>query len=163
MKVWSKLVYSGLLASFIKFFLLIRTHIHTHIYTPSPAIYFLSLSGLIQVIGCSLCRCFCISATFKVKPLSACPHHPTPPNATHEHAFFNFSSKDLSDLVCLSLSSLFSSLFSPQYAAWLVVWMTWNVFIICFYLEVGDLSRVRNLQIGSFLLSCRFFCFTLCE
>lgn len=30
-----------------------------------------------------------------------------------------------------------------QYAAWLVMWMTWNVFIICFYLEVGDLSRVR--------------------
>uniref|UniRef100_A0A672H4L1 Sodium/potassium-transporting ATPase subunit beta-1-interacting protein n=1 Tax=Salarias fasciatus TaxID=181472 RepID=A0A672H4L1_SALFA len=30
------------------------------------------------------------------------------------------------------------------YAAWLVVWMTWNVFIICFYLEVGDLSRVRK-------------------
>lgn len=31
-----------------------------------------------------------------------------------------------------------------QYAAWLVMWMTWNVFIICFYLEVGDLSRVRK-------------------
>ncbi|KAK0151547.1 Sodium/potassium-transporting ATPase subunit beta-1-interacting protein 2 [Merluccius polli] len=27
------------------------------------------------------------------------------------------------------------------YAAWLVVWMTWNVFIVCFYLEVGDLSK----------------------
>lgn len=37
-----------------------------------------------------------------------------------------------------------SSSFSVQYAAWLVMWMTWNVFIICFYLEVGDLSRVRN-------------------
>ncbi|TDH00292.1 hypothetical protein EPR50_G00186930 [Perca flavescens] len=31
------------------------------------------------------------------------------------------------------------------YAAWLVVWMTWNVFIICFYLEVGDLSRDSDL------------------
>ncbi|XP_054900358.1 sodium/potassium-transporting ATPase subunit beta-1-interacting protein 2 isoform X1 [Poeciliopsis prolifica] len=31
------------------------------------------------------------------------------------------------------------------YAAWLVVWMTWNVFIICFYLEVGDLSRESDL------------------
>ncbi|MEQ2260589.1 Sodium/potassium-transporting ATPase subunit beta-1-interacting protein 2, partial [Xenotaenia resolanae] len=30
------------------------------------------------------------------------------------------------------------------YAAWLVIWMTWNVFIICFYLEVGDLSRVSK-------------------
>ncbi|XP_033847222.1 sodium/potassium-transporting ATPase subunit beta-1-interacting protein 2 isoform X1 [Periophthalmus magnuspinnatus] len=32
------------------------------------------------------------------------------------------------------------------YAAWLVVWMTWNVFIICFYLEVGDLSRGSGRQ-----------------
>ncbi|KAI3364396.1 hypothetical protein L3Q82_011196 [Scortum barcoo] len=31
------------------------------------------------------------------------------------------------------------------YAAWLVVWMTWNVFIICFYLEVGDLSKDSDL------------------
>ncbi|XP_069371537.1 sodium/potassium-transporting ATPase subunit beta-1-interacting protein 2 isoform X1 [Paralichthys olivaceus] len=31
------------------------------------------------------------------------------------------------------------------YAAWLVAWMTWNVFIICFYLEVGDLSRDSDL------------------
>ncbi|XP_047243732.1 sodium/potassium-transporting ATPase subunit beta-1-interacting protein 2 isoform X2 [Girardinichthys multiradiatus] len=31
------------------------------------------------------------------------------------------------------------------YAAWLVIWMTWNVFIICFYLEVGDLSRESDL------------------
>ncbi|KAF3702734.1 Sodium/potassium-transporting ATPase subunit beta-1-interacting protein 2 [Channa argus] len=31
------------------------------------------------------------------------------------------------------------------YAAWLIVWMTWNVFIICFYLEVGDLSRDSDL------------------
>uniref|UniRef100_A0AAR2L2E7 Sodium/potassium-transporting ATPase subunit beta-1-interacting protein n=1 Tax=Pygocentrus nattereri TaxID=42514 RepID=A0AAR2L2E7_PYGNA len=28
------------------------------------------------------------------------------------------------------------------YAVWLVLWVTWNVFIICFYLEVGDLSKV---------------------
>ncbi|KAL2081927.1 hypothetical protein ACEWY4_021745 [Coilia grayii] len=27
------------------------------------------------------------------------------------------------------------------YAVWLVLWVTWNVFIICFYLEVGDLSK----------------------
>lgn len=33
---------------------------------------------------------------------------------------------------------------SVQYAVWLVMWMTWNVFIICFYLEVGDLSRVSR-------------------
>ncbi|KAA0708379.1 Sodium/potassium-transporting ATPase subunit beta-1-interacting protein 2 [Triplophysa tibetana] len=27
------------------------------------------------------------------------------------------------------------------YAVWLVLWMAWNVFIICFYLEVGDLLK----------------------
>lgn len=31
---------------------------------------------------------------------------------------------------------------SPQYAVWLVLWVTWNVFVICFYLEAGDLSKV---------------------
>ncbi|KAI4900714.1 hypothetical protein NFI96_029147 [Prochilodus magdalenae] len=30
------------------------------------------------------------------------------------------------------------------YAVWLVLWVTWNVFIICFYLEVGDLSKVMD-------------------
>ncbi|KPP62310.1 hypothetical protein Z043_119515 [Scleropages formosus] len=30
------------------------------------------------------------------------------------------------------------------YAVWLVLWVTWNVFIICFYLEVGDLSKVMH-------------------
>ncbi|KAH1173446.1 hypothetical protein KIL84_017285 [Mauremys mutica] len=28
-----------------------------------------------------------------------------------------------------------------QYAVWLVFWVTWNVFVICFYLEAGDLSK----------------------
>uniref|UniRef100_A0A8C3TPT7 Sodium/potassium-transporting ATPase subunit beta-1-interacting protein n=1 Tax=Catharus ustulatus TaxID=91951 RepID=A0A8C3TPT7_CATUS len=28
------------------------------------------------------------------------------------------------------------------YAIWLVLWVTWNVFVICFYLEAGDLSKV---------------------
>ncbi|NWR10748.1 NKAI2 protein, partial [Paradoxornis webbianus] len=27
------------------------------------------------------------------------------------------------------------------YAVWLVLWVTWNVFVICFYLEAGDLSK----------------------
>lgn len=52
----------------------------------------------------------------------------------------------------LPLTLLFLPLSPLQYAAWLVLWMTWNVFIICFYLEVGDLSRVRNLFfLGLFL------------
>ncbi|GCB60301.1 hypothetical protein scyTo_0003914 [Scyliorhinus torazame] len=29
-----------------------------------------------------------------------------------------------------------------MYAGWLVLWVAWNAFIICFYLEVGKLSRV---------------------
>ncbi|NXJ48958.1 NKAI2 protein, partial [Spizaetus tyrannus] len=28
------------------------------------------------------------------------------------------------------------------YAVWLVLWVTWNVFVICFYLEAGDLSHL---------------------
>ncbi|KAI1240975.1 hypothetical protein IHE44_0009431 [Lamprotornis superbus] len=28
-----------------------------------------------------------------------------------------------------------------RYAIWLVLWVTWNVFVICFYLEAGDLSK----------------------
>ncbi|KAK2106347.1 Sodium/potassium-transporting ATPase subunit beta-1-interacting protein 1 [Saguinus oedipus] len=31
-----------------------------------------------------------------------------------------------------------------QYAAWLVLWVGWNAFIICFYLEVGQLSQDRD-------------------
>ncbi|KAI5615056.1 sodium/potassium transporting ATPase interacting 2 [Silurus asotus] len=31
------------------------------------------------------------------------------------------------------------------YAVWLVLWVTWNVFVICFYLEVGDLSKDKDL------------------
>ncbi|XP_028629963.1 sodium/potassium-transporting ATPase subunit beta-1-interacting protein 4 isoform X2 [Grammomys surdaster] len=31
------------------------------------------------------------------------------------------------------------------YAVWAAVWVTWNVFIICFYLEVGGLSKDSKL------------------
>ncbi|NXB23439.1 NKAI2 protein, partial [Rhagologus leucostigma] len=30
------------------------------------------------------------------------------------------------------------------YAVWLVLWVTWNVFVICFYLEAGDLSKCTS-------------------
>ncbi|XP_059805368.1 sodium/potassium-transporting ATPase subunit beta-1-interacting protein 1 isoform X7 [Hypanus sabinus] len=30
------------------------------------------------------------------------------------------------------------------YAGWLVLWVAWNSFIICFYLEVGQLSQDRD-------------------
>lgn len=58
---------------------------------------------------------------------------------THNSVFISVlvsSAKHFSCFFCWNLSL--------QYAAWLVMWMTWNVFIICFYLEVGDLSRVRK-------------------
>uniref|UniRef100_A0A8C9LBW8 Sodium/potassium-transporting ATPase subunit beta-1-interacting protein n=1 Tax=Pavo cristatus TaxID=9049 RepID=A0A8C9LBW8_PAVCR len=31
------------------------------------------------------------------------------------------------------------------YTVWTALWVTWNVFIICFYLEVGGLSKVGQL------------------
>ncbi|XP_059805361.1 sodium/potassium-transporting ATPase subunit beta-1-interacting protein 1 isoform X1 [Hypanus sabinus] len=31
-----------------------------------------------------------------------------------------------------------------MYAGWLVLWVAWNSFIICFYLEVGQLSQDRD-------------------
>lgn len=34
-----------------------------------------------------------------------------------------------------------------QYAVWLILWISWNVFVICFYLEAGDLSKVIYHQI----------------
>lgn len=47
--------------------------------------------------------------------------------------------------------------FSPptpfQYAIWTAVWVTWNIFIICFYLEVGGLSKVS----GGFMGECLGF------
>uniref|UniRef100_A0A8C4X1M4 Sodium/potassium-transporting ATPase subunit beta-1-interacting protein n=1 Tax=Eptatretus burgeri TaxID=7764 RepID=A0A8C4X1M4_EPTBU len=30
------------------------------------------------------------------------------------------------------------------YAVWMVLWITWNAFLICFYLEVGGLSKVGH-------------------
>ncbi|XP_005280249.1 sodium/potassium-transporting ATPase subunit beta-1-interacting protein 2 isoform X3 [Chrysemys picta bellii] len=39
------------------------------------------------------------------------------------------------------------------YAVWLVFWVTWNVFVICFYLEAGDLSKAGRsfIQTGEIL------------
>ncbi|XP_032071218.1 sodium/potassium-transporting ATPase subunit beta-1-interacting protein 2 [Thamnophis elegans] len=31
------------------------------------------------------------------------------------------------------------------YAVWLILWVTWNIFVICFYLEAGDLSKETDL------------------
>ncbi|XP_006873412.1 PREDICTED: sodium/potassium-transporting ATPase subunit beta-1-interacting protein 4 [Chrysochloris asiatica] len=32
-----------------------------------------------------------------------------------------------------------------MYAGWAAIWVTWNIFIICFYLEVGGLSKDSEL------------------
>ncbi|XP_015687348.1 sodium/potassium-transporting ATPase subunit beta-1-interacting protein 3, partial [Protobothrops mucrosquamatus] len=32
------------------------------------------------------------------------------------------------------------------YSIWTALWVTWNVFIICFYLEVGGLSKETDLM-----------------
>ncbi|PKU31462.1 sodium potassium-transporting atpase subunit beta-1-interacting protein 4 isoform x3 [Limosa lapponica baueri] len=34
------------------------------------------------------------------------------------------------------------------YAIWTAIWVTWNIFIICFYLEVGGLSKVPEGHLG---------------
>ncbi|XP_046516430.1 sodium/potassium-transporting ATPase subunit beta-1-interacting protein 1 isoform X1 [Equus quagga] len=39
---------------------------------------------------------------------------------------------------------LVSVISAERYAAWLVLWVGWNAFIICFYLEVGQLSQDRD-------------------
>uniref|UniRef100_A0A672RPE1 Sodium/potassium-transporting ATPase subunit beta-1-interacting protein n=1 Tax=Sinocyclocheilus grahami TaxID=75366 RepID=A0A672RPE1_SINGR len=45
-------------------------------------------------------------------------------------------------LHCLYMSRMHVCHF--QYAVWLVVWVGWNSFIICFYLEVGHLSQDKD-------------------
>ncbi|XP_069892774.1 sodium/potassium-transporting ATPase subunit beta-1-interacting protein 4-like isoform X3 [Dipodomys merriami] len=41
--------------------------------------------------------------------------------------------------------SIFTASEAGQYIVWAAVWITWNVFIICFYLEVGGLSKDSEL------------------
>lgn len=36
-----------------------------------------------------------------------------------------------------------------QYAVWLVLWVGWNSFIICFYLEVGNLTQVSTVCVST--------------
>ncbi|XP_064327684.1 sodium/potassium-transporting ATPase subunit beta-1-interacting protein 1 [Phalacrocorax carbo] len=43
----------------------------------------------------------------------------------------------------------YRSKYLMMYAVWLVLWVGWNAFIICFYLEVGRLS-----QLFGFVYAC---------
>lgn len=43
-----------------------------------------------------------------------------------------------------------------QYAVWLVLWVGWNSFIICFYLEVGNLSQVSSVTLSQHLFFCQY-------
>uniref|UniRef100_A0A8B9VV50 Sodium/potassium-transporting ATPase subunit beta-1-interacting protein n=1 Tax=Anas zonorhyncha TaxID=75864 RepID=A0A8B9VV50_9AVES len=44
------------------------------------------------------------------------------------------------------------------YAVWLILWVTWNVFVICFYLEAGDLSKFRRANTKVDSVSGKMFC-----
>ncbi|XP_077017754.1 sodium/potassium-transporting ATPase subunit beta-1-interacting protein 4 isoform X2 [Tamandua tetradactyla] len=52
-------------------------------------------------------------------------------------------------IVAVTLGLLGTVQYRPRlvvgYTAWMAVWVIWNVFIICFYLEVGGLSQDSKL------------------
>lgn len=39
-------------------------------------------------------------------------------------------------------------IFIPQYMLWTLLWVAWNVFVSCLYLDLGGLSKVlvTNIQ-----------------
>ncbi|MGH0127064.1 UNVERIFIED_CONTAM: hypothetical protein FKN15_066921 [Acipenser sinensis] len=39
------------------------------------------------------------------------------------------------------------------YAVWTALWVTWNVFVICFYLEVGGLSKLVGFVYACYVVS----------
>lgn len=66
---------------------------------------------------------------------------------------------DLLSIKSFHLHILFFCLFAfirlcVQYTVWTALWVTWNVFIICFYLEVGGLSKVGHLSFFRFMGGC---------
>ena len=44
-------------------------------------------------------------------------------------------------------------MFVLKYTVWAALWVAWNVFVICFYLDVGGLSKVRVSKFLCVLLS----------
>ncbi|EHB17798.1 Sodium/potassium-transporting ATPase subunit beta-1-interacting protein 4 [Heterocephalus glaber] len=42
---------------------------------------------------------------------------------------------------------------SQQHSVWAAAWVTWNVCIICFYLEVGGLSRLLGFVCSCYVIS----------
>uniref|UniRef100_A0A8C4R4J9 Sodium/potassium-transporting ATPase subunit beta-1-interacting protein n=1 Tax=Eptatretus burgeri TaxID=7764 RepID=A0A8C4R4J9_EPTBU len=75
--------------------------------------------------------------------------------------------------VLLLILGLFGSAqYRPRYvvlyAIWSVLWVAWNIFLICFYLEVGGLSRSwrpapqsRHLSSGTLSCACRVVCWNI--
>ena len=56
--------------------------------------------------------------------------------------------------VCLSRRTCLNLPLSLcQYAVWLVLWVGWNSFIICFYLEVGHLSQVSSVNASIWIVN----------
>lgn len=35
-----------------------------------------------------------------------------------------------------------------QFTVWLILWLAWNAFIICFYLDIGALNQVIIIRYG---------------
>ncbi|XP_021359737.1 sodium/potassium-transporting ATPase subunit beta-1-interacting protein 3-like isoform X5 [Mizuhopecten yessoensis] len=56
-------------------------------------------------------------------------------------------------LVCVIIGGFgayqYRSKFIAVYSTWSLIWLGWNVFVICLYLEVGVLNRKRDLYILS--------------
>ncbi|VDH88698.1 Hypothetical predicted protein [Mytilus galloprovincialis] len=54
-------------------------------------------------------------------------------------------------LICVIIGGFgtyqFRSKFITLYSTWSLIWLGWNVFVICLYLEVGVLSRNKDLYI----------------
>lgn len=54
-------------------------------------------------------------------------------------------------LICVIIGGFgtyqFRSKFVTVYSTWSLIWLGWNVFVICLYLEVGVLSRNKDLYI----------------
>nr|XP_019835085.1 PREDICTED: sodium/potassium-transporting ATPase subunit beta-1-interacting protein 1 isoform X1 [Bos indicus] len=90
----------------------------------------------------TLCSCVCLSPRFSLV-------------AALERQIFDFLGYQWAPILAnfLHIMAVILGIFGTVqyrsrylilYAAWLVLWVGWNAFIICFYLEVGQLSQDRD-------------------
>nr|XP_055246194.1 sodium/potassium-transporting ATPase subunit beta-1-interacting protein 1 isoform X1 [Gorilla gorilla gorilla] len=87
--------------------------------------------------------------------LTTCPLPPSQQVAALERQIFDFLGYQWAPILAnfLHIMAVILGIFGTVqyrsrylilYAAWLVLWVGWNAFIICFYLEVGQLSQDRD-------------------